>query len=263
MRKFLLLASLMTALVLASCAYGGEDIETVDIVATIPWGDFEEADYVLLDRSDEDEIGTGTLIVDTNDDGQFEFQINFAGESGTDQASVLVDANTLKPLFVQRERHLDDEDSLTEGEYTVDDDGEPILNIKTVEGDNERTVPMRLDEDHYYDNESSLFLWRTIPFAQDYKVSYHSVLAVAGSIQTVTLLVRRQEEITVPAGTFDTWRVEITTADRRQEAWFSTDPSHVVVQYDNSFQLFKLTGYRGAGPSPSGPVPTPDVTPTP
>lgn len=266
MRLFLLLAPVLAVFVLAGC-YPTNDVETTDVVTTIPWGDHEEAEYILLDRDGKDEIGTGTLIVDRNEEDQFEFQINFEGESGSDLASVLVDANTLKPIFVQRERHVDSEDSLTEGEYTVDEDGDPILDIRTVENGNERTVPMRLDKEHYYDNEASLFIWRTIPFAADYEVSYHSVLAVAGSIQTITLRVRREEEITVPAGTFQTWRVEIKTSDRRQEAWFSTDPSHVMVQYDNSFQLFKLTDYAGPGPSgpvpTSAPAPTPDATPTP
>lgn len=263
MRLLLLLTPLLAALALAGCGYGGEDVETMDIVATIPWGDHEEADYVLLDRDGEDEIGRGTLTVDRNDNGQFELQINFAGDEGTDAASVLVDATTLKPEFVTRERVLEDEESLTEGEYTVNEDGDAVLEIRTVEDGEERTVPLRLDEEHSYDNESSLFLWRTVPFAEEYEASYHSVLAVARSIQTVTMRVRRQEEITVPAGTFQTWRVEITTSDRRQEAWFSTDPSHVLVQYDNSFQVFQLTEYRGGEPEPSGPVPTADATPAP
>src|SRR3989304_3489135 len=54
---------------------------------------------------------------------------------------------------------------------------EGIVNITEISGDGEeQLVPLRLEE-HYYENESSLFLWRTIDFEDGYKASYHSVLS--------------------------------------------------------------------------------------
>ena len=63
-----------------------------------------------------------------------------------------------------------------------------------------------------------------------------------GESQVVSLLVDRQEEITVPAGTFTTWRVMMRTDDVQQVIWFAVTPDHVMVQYDNSLgQLIQLT----------------------
>jgi len=243
MRRFLLVTPLLAALALAAC-YSVDDIETRDIVAAVPWPDHEEADYVLVDRDDEEEeLGRGTLIVDQNGEGQFEFQLNFSSDDGTDETSVLVDAETLKPDFVRRERLLGDKRELLEGQYKP---AEEVLDIKTVIDQEERTVPLGLDEEHYYDNETSLFLWRTIAFEEDYKASYHTVLANQRSVRLVTVRVVGQQELKVPAGTFETWHLELRgEGGLRHEAWYSTSPEHVLVQYDNTEQLFKLTEYRG------------------
>lgn len=242
MRFFILFAPLVAALALAGC-YSVADIKTRDIVSTIPWPDHEEATYVLVDRDDEEkELGRGTLIIDRNSEGQFEFQLNFSSNEGTDETSVLVDAATLKPDFVRRQRILGDERELLEAQYKPD---EKVLDIKTVVNDKERAVPLGLDEEHYYDNETSLFLWRTIAFAEHYKASYRTVLANQRSTRLVTVRVVGQQEITVPAGTFETWHLELRgEGGLRHEAWYATSPDHVLVQYDNTQQLFKLTEYR-------------------
>jgi hypothetical protein len=257
--RLLLLLTPLAAVLLAGCNFETpKKIETHDVVSAIPWPAHEETDYVLLDRRDKvTEIGRGTLIVDKNGAGQLELQLNFSSDRGTDETSVLVDAKTLRPDFVRRERHLTDENSVVEGQYDHDTE---ILNIKTIIDKEERTIPLRLDKANYYDNDSSLFLWRTLAFAQDYSVSYHTVLPNSRAIQLVTIRVLDQKEITVPAGTFQTWHLEIRGAEGiRQEAWYSTSPEHVLVQYDNTQQLFKLTSYTGEpGATPAA---TPIVTP--
>lgn len=261
MRILLLSISLMASLLLVGC-YQSEEIITQDIVTTIPWPDHEEADYAVYDRDDKDLeelLQNGTLIVDRTGD-QYELQISFEGVAGaniqgTDETSVLVDAMTLKPDFVQRERHLEGEDSIVEGTY---DHETEVLVIKFTEDGEERTLPIRLDRENYYDNDESLFIWRTIPFAENYKANYNTVLPNVRSIQGVTIEVKAREEITIPAGTFDTWRLEIGgEAGLHQVAWFATTPDHRLVKYDNSQQLFVLTDYRGE----SGASPTATTTP--
>ncbi len=65
---------------------------------------------------------------------------------------------------------------------------------------------------------------------------------------TVTLAVKRKEQVTVPAGTFDTWRVEIHAGDVHQVAWIADTSQHPLVQYDNSRQLFQLKSITPATP---------------
>jgi hypothetical protein len=260
MRTLLLASiSLIAALLLAGC-YQDEEIITQDIVESIPWPDHEEADYAIYDREDrdlEEQHGSGTLIVDKTGD-QYEFQINFDGTpgtefAGTDTTSVLVDAETLKPDFIRRERHLEDEDTIVEGTY---DHETAVLTIKFNEDGEERTLPIRLDRENYYDNDESLFIWRTIPFAEGYKANYNTVLTNVRTIQGLTIEVKAREEITIPAGTFDTWRLEIGgESGLHQVAWFAATPDHRLVKYDNSRQLFVLTDYRGADIPAANPAP--------
>ena len=239
MRAALLVPTLAAFLLAVACVQG-EGGPTQDIVASIPWGDQERAEYVIVDRGSREERARGSLSV-IRQGNEFELHLRFDDEhAGTsDESVVLVDAETLKPSFVRRE-FIGEEASTVEGAY---DPAEGIVIISEIMEDGEtRDVPLRLKE-NYYDNDSSLFLWRTIPFEKGYEASYHTVVTGGNTQRRVTLEVLGPEEITVPAGTFQTWRVEIRTAARSQIAWFADTPEHVLVQYDNSEgQLFQLTG---------------------
>ncbi|MDZ4278191.1 MAG: DUF3108 domain-containing protein, partial [Dehalococcoidia bacterium] len=178
----------------------------------------------------------GVLTVERQD-GELELTLRFVGGGISDESVVVVDAETIKPITVRRERQ-GEEVEVIEGEY---DAAEEIVEVTEIgEDGDERLVPLRLEENSY-DNESSLFLWRTIAFEEGYEASYHSVLANFRNTNVVTLNVVGKEQVTVPAGTFDTWRVEIQAGDVDQVAWFTDTPSHVLVQYNNSLQIFKLT----------------------
>ena len=152
---------------------------------------------------------------------------------------MIVDDETLQPFTVRRERLIEGESEAVEGEY---DREEQVIRVVEFTGDDDpRQVPRRLDEEHYYDNESSLFLWRTIPFEEGYEASYYSVLTNQRGQTLVTVRVVEREEVTVPAGTFQTWRVEIRFGDTRQVVWYADTPERALVQYDNTRQIMQLT----------------------
>lgn len=240
MRLALLTPTLLASLLLAIACAEGEPVATQDIVSAIPWPDLERAEYVLLDRDDRDEQGRGVLSV-TRRDGRFELRLRFENEEASDESVVLVDGDTLRPLSVRREFRDGDETTIIEGEYDAE---EGIVEITETSDGDERTIPHRLKE-HYYDNESSLFLWRTIPFREGYEASYHAVLTNQGAQHLVAVAVVGKETITVPAGTYQAWRVEIRSEGARQVAWYADTPERLLVQYDNSIQLFQLTAPGG------------------
>ena len=240
MRSALLASTLLTALVLAAACAQAEPLVIQDIVSTIPWPDQERAEYILLDRDSGDEAGSGVLSV-TRKDGQFELQLRFESEGDTDESVVLVDAITLKPASVRREFRSEDEVIVITGEY---DPEEGIVQIVEIRDGNEREIPLRLEEP-YYNNDESLFLWRTIPFEEGYKVSYNAVLVNRAGLTLITVEVVGKEEVTVPAGVFQAWRVEIRNGDVRQVAWYADTPEHLLLQYDNSRHVFQLTEFDG------------------
>jgi len=115
------------------------------------------------------------------------------------------------------------------GEY---DDPRGIVRITEGDEDEGSTRPQELEE-HYYDNESSFFLWRTIEFVEGYEASYHAVLINQAQQPLVTLRVAGKEEITVPAGTFDAWRLEIESDPGDVVAWIADTPQRPLVRYEN------------------------------
>ncbi len=211
--------------------------EDSDIVTSIPWADQESADYLLLDPGDGEVCGNGTLSI-SRTGGQFELSLRFESNGNTDVTTLLVDAETLQPASVRRERLIDGKSEIVTGEY---DDDEKVVRIVEVVGDDRRELPRRLDEERYFDNETSLFLWRTLRFEEGYETSYETVLVnQGGSQRTVKLRVDSIQRITVPAGTFDAWRVEIVAGEVNQVAWFTQTPEHYLLQYHNSVQIFQL-----------------------
>jgi len=75
-----------------------------------------------------------------------------------------------------------------------------------------------------------LWLVRGIDLREGYEGSYQNVNAGTGQTFPVDLKVEGQEEVTVPAGTFTTWRVRIRTASVTQFAWVETDGSRRLVK---------------------------------
>lgn len=242
MRALTTIAALSAVLLLVAAACLDEQQacaqEGGDIVDTIPWADDETADYVWLDDKTAEVCGEGALSV-ARGGGQYTLTLAFTAGADSDISTVIVDAQTLQPASVRRERLIDGVSEVVEAEY---DDAEKVIRVVEIVDDKRREVPRRLNDDVYFDNEMSLFLWRTLRFEEGYETKYNTVLANQGGAQReVRLRVDSIETITVPAGTFDAWRVEIVAGDVDQLAWFTDTPEHYLLQYHNSVQIFQLT----------------------
>ncbi|MGB6836388.1 MAG: DUF3108 domain-containing protein, partial [Dehalococcoidia bacterium] len=119
-----------------------------------------------------------------------------------------------------------------------------LVRITARSDGRERSNPLRLKE-HYYDNESSLFLWRTLRFEEGYRASYHAVMVNRRKQQVVRVEVVGRESVTVPAGTFQAWRIEVRSGGVEQVAWYADTATRPLVKYDNSELLFLLTELPG------------------
>jgi hypothetical protein len=158
----------------------------------------------------------------------------YVSETTADSIDVVVDSQTMKPLSTVRRIENDnpDDEDLIEVTYT-----EAGASVKVGDRQTGLSVP-----EHAYDNDTSLFLWRTLPFADGYEASYVTVITNRRSRQDVVLNVRGKETVTVPAGTFECWRLEISTENARQVAWYADTPTRPLVRYDNDRDvIFELT----------------------
>ncbi len=211
---------------------------TSDLSITIPWPGQEVSHYVLLDQKSLKQTGDGTLSI-TKVDGEYEMRQQFVAvdNKGTDSSTVDVDAQTLKPISFHRKLQIPNQTQEVRGDY---DYINGVVNIIQVSDGNDRPIPMRLPT-NYYDNDTAVFLWRTIPFAEGYTTAYRTVLTGSASQAVVQIIVGPKEQVTVPTGTFQAWKVEIRSSGVKQFAWFADTPQRPMVQYNNSIQLFQLT----------------------
>lgn len=243
-RSGLLLALVLGAILLAACTLSEEDsLPPQDIVVSIPWQVGEESSYAIMD--DDKEAGTGVLRID-QENGQLRLSQHYQSPEFDDSSSVLVDAQTLKPI--EGERVISSENGVLRIDVRYSDGTAEIERTVTEQGKEEDRRIDRLEvPEHAYDTGASLFLWRTIPMQVDYRAAYRSMAtAVVGKSQQnkVTLRVVRQETVEVPAGTFQAWRVEVRAPGVRQTAWYAADTTRGLLKYDSGQYTFELESVK-------------------
>ena len=234
----LLLLILIPAVLLAACSEDSGELVARDIVSEIPWEAPESAQYRLLQG--DDLKGSGTLTL-----GEQRGIITMAQafeipeEEITDTIVADVDPQTVRPKLVVRT--IDG----PEGKRECTAHYSSSANSVTVDqkaGEDERTDELDIPPQHY-DSWSDLFLWRTIEFFEGNEVKYVDVLSCSlakPDLLSIVLKVKKIEEVTVPAGTFQAWKLEIRSGGRTQKAWYADDARRTLVRYDNGDLVFEL-----------------------
>jgi hypothetical protein len=238
------------ALVLAfsACSTKPNGPPKVDIVTQIPWTAPETHTYEL--RNNNKPIGETTLSIARAGDS-FVFTQHTADTDGnSDEALTTVDATTLKPAANKRTVTDSSEKRVADATYEDTDkdcSAKRVVKITQLtfkppdesEPESTRSNPLCVPE-HAYDNDESLFLWRTIKFEKGYTATYNAIFSNRRDTQVVTLKVTGQDKITTPAGEFEVWVVELTADEATQTAWFATTDDHKLVAYQNESFFFRL-----------------------
>lgn len=96
------------------------------------------------------------------------------------------------------------------------------------------------------DSNVLIMLARALPLEVNYATRINAYLPVVGLLETYTVVVRSREEVSVPAGLFSTFKVELRTRDYTTTAWITDDSSRVLVKYlDGRNQgSFELSEYQ-------------------
>jgi len=227
----------LLALAAVGCE-AGSSLTSNDIVSTIPWEVPEVRHYRVLDDEDE-EVGTLDMSIEEQGPGNVRLTqyFDFPEAGFINEAVVIADAGTLEPLNTSfdiegPDGNLSCDASYTGAEVVVDRRGE----------DGERTDDLDVPA-FAYDSWSDLFLWRTIAFSPGYDERYTDILACTLDRTQkigVGLEVVDEEEVTVPAGTFEAWKLEIDSGGANQRAWFAKDDVLTLVKYDNGRETFEL-----------------------
>lgn len=251
--RLLSLALLVASVTLAGCDGATPRGQTTDVVAQIPFAPGERLVYAIRDAGGT-RLGTGTLAV-VLQDGHLALRQAYeeiAPPAGmppsTDAGAVEVDAKTLRPLagtrqIARREGAVAPTDGYT---WTYGEvGGKDVLKTTAIKHDKAPSLKDITLRDHYYDNETSLWLWRTLDFSEGYNRFYVSANAVEQEQQVVNLSIPQRETVRVSAGTFETWRLIFRSGRAVRTAWVNVNAPHEVVRWDNADVIFELESSGG------------------
>ncbi len=76
-----------------------------------------------------------------------------------------------------------------------------------------------------------LQLARALPLAANYATRLNSFSPATGGLDRVTVSTVKEEAMTVPAGTFNTWQVALDLGNSKTKAWIGRDAPHPLVKY--------------------------------
>jgi len=107
-----------------------------------------------------------------------------------------------------------------------------------------------------YDNEQVVYLLRRLPLSEGYKATFAVFQVQSGSVLECKVEVAGKERVTVPAGTFDCYKTQLslyygTVKTREQTLWFSADKHLYLVKHDSGeaiMQLAEMPVKRGHKP---------------
>ena len=224
-------ALLVLLFVLTVAAACGENVVTQVIPVAQPLPEREEARYRILDDKGAS-IGSAVLTIAPEGDG---LRLGLAYDFGaqhTDTGSVVVRRESMKPQRLERvvvdgERRyaLSTQYSDTAVTATLDDGRRP----------RERTAKL---SESAYDNLAAVFLWRTIDHGVGTELRYVNVVidprraTISRVLGTVQVIAREQVEL--PAGRVEAWRIEFRSAGVTNIAWYRADAGRELLRYEIS-----------------------------
>lgn len=99
------------------------------------------------------------------------------------------------------------------------------------------------------DDRTIVPLLRTLPLQNGYATFINSFLPITGQQERLAIQVVKDETVTVPAGTFDSWQVELKTTDRTSRVWIAKTEPHPVVKFvdGRSQATFELSEFDPVG----------------
>lgn len=244
------------ALLLAGC--GDEAEPTTSKIFQGPvWDGPERANYDVLYENG-DLYGSCQLETEPNGETTTVYRLcsDAEGEGHRDDGMAIVDSETLTPIESERvqvdmesrmERTMtgtysDELALLTRLDVSLDDPTDVDVDLET-----ERELPQP-DEGSpnpgFYDDETLYWLMRGIPLEEDWEGAYHNIHLGTARIVVAEVAVEGQETIEVPAGEFETWRVQLRTASVTQHFWVDVAAPHRVIQADIERVRYALRSFE-------------------
>ena len=209
-----------------------------DRTLTVPWKPGEETTYNWMDKKGKVLGETAYAVNEINHPSGVAYQIASKTKIGptADETEVVVSLKTLSPLAVHRLLHTSRGEFDIRGVYEAN---RLTLTADTPSG--KQNLSVELSEGSY-DNEEVLFLIRAFPLKPDYATAFNFAVAASGTKGKCALKVLGEEKVNVPAGEFETYKVELDFGRiaPKMYGWYGKDKPHHLVKYDNGNILCEL-----------------------
>lgn len=197
-----------------------------------PWADYEEMQFdVKLPTGLRIGFGRYSIAAGTIDGRKtWRFgQLLLAGPKLWSQLDV--EAGSMKPIHaIWRNVPM----GSTETRYSP---GKADLQIKNV---GQRTVEL---SGIVYDNDEAIQLIRRLPLGPGYKKTVTLFVGLAGMAVPVGLEVVATEKVTVPAGTFDCYKVALNLLNSTQTLWYTTDAHRFLAKFEAGGVVAEATAF--------------------
>ena len=232
-----LLAGLVL-LLLAAC--GGPAAQPLAFTPP-PWSDGEVSSYDVIGR-DAAPLGAASWTWRSAPAGWRQaYELSLAGRADRGEVVVGPDLHSLRSWRELSGKRF-------EAEYGAD-----AITITTTGANGKGASKTLKPAADAVDNDVSLQAQRALPLAAGYSVGYTDVIPTTGSLARVRLTVTGAETITVPAGTFPAWRVEMDFGSGKHDAWYGQEAPHPLVKYVNrgSGAAFVLRSLGTGQPAPA------------
>jgi len=186
-----------------------------------PWQAGERTIYDVLGR-DGQHLGEATWTWAPQDDGWIqEYELVVSGSATTGEVRVGPDLLPLSSWRKAAGRRV-------EATYGAD---EVALRIIAADGtETTRKVTRRPDT---LDNDQTLQTQRALPLAEGYRTTYTDLVPFSSAEVRLSVSVVGREQVTVPAGTFAAWHVEMRAGGVTHEAWYDVESPHLLLRYVN------------------------------
>ena len=171
------IAFVLLGALLAACSSSARVAETDSVVSRVAFMDGEVFEYRLIDR-DGEVAGTGTFTTD-RDDGAWLLTQTYENTDGVvvDESRVVVDAMTLQPRSTERVIVRNGATEVVTAVYDTNAEGGRTVRttqVTHVQGGDERERTIDIN-DHDYEDQSSLWLWRTLALGEGLDLRYTTV----------------------------------------------------------------------------------------
>jgi len=229
MKKSTIAISLLIALLFTSACSSTPTTSTPATglgLSLAPWSNGEMTSYDWLDDASGSQIGTSTITITQHTTNWVITEVDAIGQENQ-TIQMTINSETLKPVGEQKTIKSSSNNIQLTSDYSADK-----VDITADVNGTTKTASVDVPQ-NAVDNDQLLMTLRALPFSEGYKATYVIVSTMNATLTNGTFTVQPQETVTVPAGSFNTWKVEMNFGQTTQYAWYKVDSPHKLVKYDN------------------------------